>query len=134
MNFKIKQEICSLWIELRSIGCIVKHKLRLLPLFVKAKSVELKWKLPLKITSWFNLDIWYATKILGWEFDAGFTGLPHDWHFHTRGGNVIKPSDYKWYRKGASVRDNESDRRRIVERRQADQNLEKLREAYLRQT
>lgn len=54
------------------------------------------WKLwlPLRVSSWFGLDIWYATKIIGLKFEKDLFAGKGQYHFHTKSGHVIRPSDY----------------------------------------
>lgn len=40
-------------------------------------------------------DKWFAQKILGWELDfVHNVNNPDDYHFHKKGGDVVRPSDY----------------------------------------
>lgn len=49
--------------------------------------------LPLCALSFFGLDTWYATRILGWELDYDF-GSKKYCHFHTSSNAVVRPEDY----------------------------------------
>ena len=49
------------------------------------KEVQSVYKVPfmMKVMKWIGMDIWYGTKVLGWEWeeDKGMIGAPH---FHRK--------------------------------------------------
>jgi hypothetical protein len=58
----------------------------------------------LKIMKLFKKDVWFATKILGWDFEPSLTGFQHVgkgavvpigcYHFHRKNGSVVRVGDY----------------------------------------
>jgi len=69
---------------------------------VRVQLIRLWFRLlPCRVTTWwplyllkhFGLDIWYATRVLGWELDYD-PGSKKQYRFRTKDKRVILPSDY----------------------------------------